>query len=555
MKKYILILICLILNSYSFAQTINKKPLLQLFTSSTCPPCVHGNEVVDSILALNPDEYSLIKYQVDWPGSGDIYYTQEVGSRVNYYGVNGVPSLIVNSESSDPHTFSQEIFDQYSSLLSDVEIEATAGILSSGVITVNTTITPLADYNYDLILHIVIVEKSTFGNHGDNGETEFHNVMLKMLPDANGTTLTQLTQNNSITITESYNMYSTFMEEPDDLAVIVFIQNNENKEIIQSEMIDVTSENIPFYSLTFSIKDQNGNPINNAIVEMEAQAIQTSTPDGKVIFPKVFQRTYTYKASILEHEYVIDSVTILNANIEKDIVINHVSENLIVEHFDSDDIPEGWTTEIEGDLGDIYCIGGFVSLSSWNAEEKVMLISPKINLAKADKLLIETGNHTAYPDGLLIVGTVPDNNNLQNINILDTIISPYEGYEWFEIDISDYQGTDSCIVFSFVSWFGWLEIDDVVISAKPEITDIAGNKNDVFSVFPNPTSDIISLTIPEIEDCQCYNSVKVYDMQGKLVISENKYVNEINVSELNSGLYVIIVEAKNQIYTTKFIKE
>jgi len=257
----------------------------------------------------------------------------------------------------------------------------------------------------------------------------------------------------------------------------------------------------------------------------------------------------------LEHEYVIDSVTILNANIEKDIVINHVSENLIVEHFDSDDIPEGWTTEIEGDLGDIYCIGGFVSLSSWNAEEKVMLISPKINLAKADKLLIETGNHTAYPDGLLIVGTVPDNNNLQNINILDTIISPYEGYEWFEIDISDYQGTDSCIVFSFVSWFGWLEIDDVVISAKPEITDIAGNKNDVFSVFPNPTSDIISLTIPEIEDCQCYNSVKVYDMQGKLVISENKYVNEINVSELNSGLYVIIVEAKNQIYTTKFIKE
>jgi len=75
------------------------------------------------------------------------------------------------------------------------------------------------------------------------------------------------------------------------------------------------------------------------------------------------------------------------------------------------------------------------------------------------------------------------------------------------------------------------------------------------TAFPNPTSNIISLTIPEIEDCQCYNSVKVYDMQGKLVISENKYVNEINVSELNSGLYVIIVEAKNQIYTTKFIKE
>jgi hypothetical protein len=54
--------------------TVDRKPLFEMFTSSTCGTCGGANENLDGILADNPDSlYSLVKYQVNWPGSGDPY--------------------------------------------------------------------------------------------------------------------------------------------------------------------------------------------------------------------------------------------------------------------------------------------------------------------------------------------------------------------------------------------------------------------------------------------------------------------------------------------------
>ncbi len=62
----------------------------------------------------NPGEYSLIKYQMNWPGNGDPYYTEEGGVRRDYYGVSSVPDLYINSDHHFPAIdFTQEVFDEY----------------------------------------------------------------------------------------------------------------------------------------------------------------------------------------------------------------------------------------------------------------------------------------------------------------------------------------------------------------------------------------------------------------------------------------------------------
>ncbi len=113
-----------------------------------------------------------------------------------------------------------------------------ASMDEDNIITVSADLTSIIHYDEGLTAHIVVVEKLTTGNVGSNGETEFHNVMMKMLPDASGTTLGELTSGVPVTLTESFDMDETNMETIDDLAVIVFVQDDTDKYVVQSEMVD-----------------------------------------------------------------------------------------------------------------------------------------------------------------------------------------------------------------------------------------------------------------------------------------------------------------------------
>ena len=179
--------------------------------------------------------------QVNWPGVGDPYYTPECSVRTNYYGNSQAPKLYINSNSQWVAGMTQAVYDSYIGLPTTMAIDiVTAYIDPDGNVTIDANINVTENLAAGLKLHIAVVEKTTHGNVATNGETEFNNVMLKMLPNASGTTLEALTIGNTVAITESYNMSQTFMEEPADLAVIVFVQDDSNKNILQSEMMDIS---------------------------------------------------------------------------------------------------------------------------------------------------------------------------------------------------------------------------------------------------------------------------------------------------------------------------
>lgn len=204
--------------------------LHEVFTSSTCSPCIFANLFIDNVLGKpeNQGKFTLIKHQCNWPAPGDPYYNLDVATRIFYYGVDAIPHFYIDAQ-EEGVSYQQSTFDLYRNTPSFFTIMASHIITGSNV-SVNVTISPNMDFTGTC--HIAVVEKVTTGNVGTNGETEFHNVLMKMLPDANGTSV-ELTQGNNFSFSESYDMSSTFVEEMDDLEVIVFLQADD-KEVMQS---------------------------------------------------------------------------------------------------------------------------------------------------------------------------------------------------------------------------------------------------------------------------------------------------------------------------------
>ncbi len=220
-----------------------KKPLYEVFTSSTCGPCTGVNEHLDALFEENAGEYSLIKHQMDWPAPGDPYFNEQSNFRKDYYGVTGIPDMYENGTNiPGAIVYSQfdmnEISLDVSKLVILIDEENTV-ITGDGTVSIHATLEAMQDYAAGLKLYTVVVEKTTYGNTGNNGETEFHNVMMVTLPGAEGETLGPITAGETLSISETYDMTATFMEEATDLAVVIFVQDDTDKALVQSEMKDI----------------------------------------------------------------------------------------------------------------------------------------------------------------------------------------------------------------------------------------------------------------------------------------------------------------------------
>lgn len=252
MKNLILTLSFILTYTIVFCQSNERTPMIEVFTSSTCGPCNPGNTALNNVLSNFPGEYTLLKYQMNWPGSGDPYYTSEGGSRKSYYSVNSVPNMQVDGGyNGNPSSFTSQLFQQYSSAPSYTSIDALFSVTGQTV-DISISVNP-NENRTGLKLYTAIFEHNTFLNVKSNGETEFENVMKKLLPGGfqGGQYISSLdsgvqqnfdysyTFNGSYTLpTDALNQInhntSHSVEDFNNLGVAVWIQDNSNKEILQS---------------------------------------------------------------------------------------------------------------------------------------------------------------------------------------------------------------------------------------------------------------------------------------------------------------------------------
>lgn len=212
--------------------TFQNRPAIEEFTSSTCGPCASFNSTFVPWSETNADEITLIKYQMNWPGAGDPYYTAEGGIRRTFYGVNSVPDIFVNGADCATSVGAvQAAFD--AAKMQNIGLVLVSSFEMNGtMIDLDVNIRPFQSFG-NMKIYTVIFEKITTQNVASNGETEFHHVMMKMMPNANGETK-NLQEGVPISLNYSYDMATTHVEEMDDLMVGVLIQDPSTKEIIQS---------------------------------------------------------------------------------------------------------------------------------------------------------------------------------------------------------------------------------------------------------------------------------------------------------------------------------
>lgn len=211
---------------------VTRLPLFEEFTSSTCSPCASfNNSTFNPFIATNGDKISLIKYQMNWPGSGDPYYTAEGGVRRTLYAVNAVPMLFCDG--ANVATSSTGVNTAFNNSIDNpafMDMQAFHTIEGNNV-NVHLYITPYL--NAQLSVFVAVVEKKTTQNVATNGETEFHNVMMKMVPDADGS-LVDLVDGNLMALDFTQDMSGTNVEEMSDLSVICFVQDKNSRMLFQS---------------------------------------------------------------------------------------------------------------------------------------------------------------------------------------------------------------------------------------------------------------------------------------------------------------------------------
>jgi len=211
---------------------IPRVPLFEEFTSSTCGPCAAFNSSFVPWCNSHDSLITLIKYQMNWPGSGDPYYTLEGGVRRDYYGVGFVPDLYTNgAEVATDITAVQAAFDMATQQIGMMKM-VSSDSLAGHVITVDATILPFTNFT-NCHVYIVVMEKVTYNNTGTNGETSFEHVMMKMLPDAYGTAV-NFTDRVPYTIHQVADLTGTHVERWDDLIVGIIVQDDATKEVYQS---------------------------------------------------------------------------------------------------------------------------------------------------------------------------------------------------------------------------------------------------------------------------------------------------------------------------------
>ena len=69
-----------------------------------------------------------------------------------------------------------------------------------------------------------------------------------------------------------------------------------------------------------------------------------------------------------------------------------------------------------------------------------------------------------------------------------------------------------------------------------------------FVVSPNPARDLIKITTQETID-----AVHVYDVLGQLVLEKHHNLKRINVSELNSGMYILKIQSGDRSVSKKIL--
>jgi hypothetical protein len=242
--------------SVNDAEVTNENEFFRVFPNVATWPTPSGDD--EDYLGF---ELVKIDYHVPFQKSGAINSSDKMdpfnevnptdpGARALYYNLSTVPHTRIDGwvPPTDEGPFTQWGVTQYDREvlnLSEAQITATAES-DNGEITVNVSFSANDDILQPTILHVAVIEETidvtanSLSGRILSNESKFKYVLKKLLPSASGTKYTKL--DSAELVTETFTYANPILFSPsDDLAVVVFLQDEATKKVYQSYIIrDIT---------------------------------------------------------------------------------------------------------------------------------------------------------------------------------------------------------------------------------------------------------------------------------------------------------------------------
>ena len=234
----------------------SRRVLYESFSSSSLPQNFGQflTGLSDSINIRFSNTNTFIQYPMNWPGTGDPYYTAEGNSRMNYYNINAIPRTIIDGSFNMLSVFIKNTdTTKLMHLIPSFVKMSTRHTVNNNQITIIDSINPSISFSSsNFKLRTAIVERITKNNQKTSGEKEFFYVVKKMLPDQvislNNSNVNQVFS-RSFTFNGNYrlplNALSAInvntehsVENFSNLLAVSWIQNDSSKEVVQSSWSD-----------------------------------------------------------------------------------------------------------------------------------------------------------------------------------------------------------------------------------------------------------------------------------------------------------------------------
>ena len=555
MKKQLFFVGMIFISLITFGQS-QRFVLAEEFTSATCGPCAGQNPAFDALLQQNADVITSIKYHMSWPAPGNdpmyLHNTVDNNARRTYYGVNSVPHVFLDGNWFEgmPAQVTQATINAAAAIPSPFDMQVQHQLSADeDSIYVTTLIKATDNVSGDLVAHNVVIEKYIHFNSppGTNGERDFYNVMKKMLPTKNGTTINSSYAPGDYTIIQTAwelaNVYNN-----DQLAVVSFVQNDLNKEVHQAalsstdpivppytndaeilEVSNVTTKNCSGNIHPYlTIRNNGSNPLTSLHIEYSVNEEETFTYD------------WSGNLNFLQTD-VIDlgeiSFTVQDTN------------RLIVEGLNTNGAGDDYTPNNE-------LVNTFYRAPTLSGQVNLFMIlddNPQETtwqLKNSNGDVIQEGGPYSDPGGMVIEQFEISANDCYEVDILDS------GNDGMCCDHGT--GYYAVIYGNNQTAFEGGQFDS--IDRNEFSYDIVGvNEFKTYSnvnIGPNPATDMlnISFVLQKEENV----SLAVYDLLGKTEFAEEKGMQtvgekqwKIDISGLSNGIYLFKMKIGDEDYIKK----
>ncbi|MCC5919653.1 MAG: T9SS type A sorting domain-containing protein [Cyclobacteriaceae bacterium] len=225
-----------------------RKVLLEHFTNTSSNNFLSDMQTVDDFIEESAEELLLVRYHIAEPEPDEIHLVNRAdpGARALVYGVEAAPRVSLDG-SFDGLAFGNETRAQFElrklieasvDLSLQIELQEDQSVIFTCGITAETNL-PQADYR----LYLAIVEDNVSEQESDASSAVVSHVLRQLLPDAAGTALSTEWFSGS-TASHQVIWRESLLSRSENAKVVMWVQNNNTKEILQSEVfgLDLTPQ-------------------------------------------------------------------------------------------------------------------------------------------------------------------------------------------------------------------------------------------------------------------------------------------------------------------------